>query len=525
MAKAKSVAIVGAGPSGLVCAKVFLDDGFDVTVFDEQRELGGTWSAEKAYADLHTQQPGGTYEFSDLFDGEEFAPWQKVHDYLQKYANLFHITERIRFQTRVVSIDKDDLKNDAIPWMITVKTADGENETLEFDFVVVATGVYSKPFVPTFPGQHKFTGSIVYPSMIKSYDQLANKRVVVIGTGKCATDMAILSGRFARSCHLVFRKAHWITPRTIMGGRLPVRYLHTRVSNIPYIPFPGAPHTDLFHYFHQRFPNFAVKMSDNISADLLATHGPDLYEDKIFIPQYTFRHEDSLSTITSDFARLKKQGRIVGKLASIEEIIDGTTVRLDSGEELQADMIICATGFIKQFPFFSEKHAQMMSLETMSNGDTQTNLYRQILPIGIPNIGFIGFTISVAYCLIAEVSSHWLSEYFLKRLKLPSEEQMKAEITRRHQFLDQMFRTQKYQPVYYWIGLLDTLLQDMGLALHRTSNWITEYFGIYRPNRLKGLHEERQIKAETGVVPHRWYFGFENTVCLILIFIALFVVF
>jgi cation diffusion facilitator CzcD-associated flavoprotein CzcO len=66
----KSVAIVDAGPSGLVCAKVLLDDGFDVTLFDRQRELGGLWTAETAYADLHTQQPGGTIEFSDLFDGE-----------------------------------------------------------------------------------------------------------------------------------------------------------------------------------------------------------------------------------------------------------------------------------------------------------------------------------------------------------------------------------------------------------------------------------------------------------------------
>lgn len=201
---------------------------------------------------------------------------------------------------------------------------------------------------------------------------------------------------------------------------------------------------------------------------------------------------------------MKKQGRIVGKLASIEEIIDGTTLRLDSGEELQADMIICATGFIKEFPFFSKKDAQIMGLETTLNGDTKTNLYRQILPVGIPNIGFIGFTISVAYCLIAEVSSHWLSDYFLKRLLLPSEKEMMAEIERRHRFLDQIFRTQKYQPVYYWIGLLDILLQDMGLALHRTSNWISEYFGIYRPDCLKGLHEERRVKAVKGVAPHRW---------------------
>jgi cation diffusion facilitator CzcD-associated flavoprotein CzcO len=70
MSKQKSVAIVGAGPSGLVCAKVLLDDNFDVTLFDRQRELGGTWCAETAYVGLHTQQPGGTYEFSDLVHGE-----------------------------------------------------------------------------------------------------------------------------------------------------------------------------------------------------------------------------------------------------------------------------------------------------------------------------------------------------------------------------------------------------------------------------------------------------------------------
>ena len=89
-----------------------------------------------------------------------------------------------------------------------METADGQHETIEFDFVVIATGVYSKPLMPTFRGQHKFNGSIVHPSMIKSLDQLENKRVVVVGIGKCATDMAILAGRFARSSHLIFRKAH-----------------------------------------------------------------------------------------------------------------------------------------------------------------------------------------------------------------------------------------------------------------------------------------------------------------------------
>jgi hypothetical protein len=257
-----------------------------------------------------------------------------------------------------------------------------------------------------------------------------------------------------------------MAPHAIMSGRLPLRYLITRVANIPYVPFPNAPHTALFHFLHRKFPNFSLKMSDNISADILATHGPDLYDDKIFIPQYRFRHEDSLQTLTNNLSQLKKEGRIIAKLALIDEIRDETTIRLDSGEEIQADMIICATGFVKQFPFFSEKTAQMLGLEIKSDGDTKTNLYRQIVPIGIPNIGFIGFSISLTYCLMTEVSSHWLSDYFLKRLKLPSTKEMYEEIERRHQFLDDIFRTHKYQLVYYWLGPMEILLNDMGLALH-----------------------------------------------------------
>ncbi len=66
----QTVAIVGAGPAGLVAAKVLLVDGFDVTIFDQRTTLGGIWSFEGSYYELHTQQPGGTIEFSDLYDGE-----------------------------------------------------------------------------------------------------------------------------------------------------------------------------------------------------------------------------------------------------------------------------------------------------------------------------------------------------------------------------------------------------------------------------------------------------------------------
>lgn len=66
----KTVAVIGAGASGIIASKVLLQDGFDVTLFERQKELGGVWSEEASYVDLHTQQPGATMEFSDLYDGE-----------------------------------------------------------------------------------------------------------------------------------------------------------------------------------------------------------------------------------------------------------------------------------------------------------------------------------------------------------------------------------------------------------------------------------------------------------------------
>ncbi|CAF1056875.1 unnamed protein product [Adineta steineri] len=66
----KILVIIGAGAAGLAAAKVLLQDGFDVAIFEKHSTLSGIWSYEGSYYNLHTQQPGGTMEFSDLYDGE-----------------------------------------------------------------------------------------------------------------------------------------------------------------------------------------------------------------------------------------------------------------------------------------------------------------------------------------------------------------------------------------------------------------------------------------------------------------------
>ena len=444
---------------------------------------------------------------------------------MNRYADLVGLRERIRFETRVVSIDKDDPHDAQLPWTIRSERSDSSSQTDEFTFVVVATGLFSEPYRAVISGAEKFAGTILHPSDVKTKEQLVGKRVLIIGTGKGAADMAVVAATHARTCHLVFRRAHWFLPRRLMAGRLPARQLFSRVLAAVFSPYPNAPHHRLFRLVHQTWPGLCTKLTNLMSEDILAMNGLDFYADGIFSPRTSMRNAENLSMMPEDFVRFKLEGRIQPRLASIERIIDQTTVQLDTQEQIQADVIICATGYKMSFPFFTENVSQALGFPTAGSvTETNLRLYRRLIPLGIPHLAFLGFTVNIAPWMLAEVSSHWVSDYFLGRLRLPvSKREMLDEIQSEHSFIQQTFNREGYNLNYYWLPPIDTLLNDMGLAMHRTSNWIEEYFGVYRPERLKGLHEERKGKA-AGRPVGRWYFSFEQTLLVIglLVFLIIF---
>ena len=446
----------------------------------------------------------------------EYGSWQATNAYLNRYAEQFRLRERIRFNTRVVSIEKEDPTDASLPWTIRSERSDGSSEISHFAFVVVASGLFSRPYLPTIRDSEKFAGPIVHPCEVKTKEQLSEQRVLIIGTGKCATDMAVLAATYARSCHLVFRQAHWFLPRRLMSGLLPARYLLTRVSSVVFAPFPSAPHSRLFRFVHRTCPWLFTKITDQMSADILSTIGSDFYADGIFAPRTSMRNAENLMIMSENFVRLKYEGRIQPRLASIERIVDSTTIQLDSGEQLQADLLISATGFKLSFPFFSQDLCQSLGFPIEdAQTDMDLPLYRRLIPLRVPHLAFLGLTMNIAPWMLAEVSSHWVSDYFLGRLQLPvSEKDMIEEIQTERSFTQQTFNRHGYKLNYYWAPPIDTLLNDMGLAMHRTNNWIAEYFGVYRPERLRGLHEERQAKAQ-GRAIRRWYFGFNHTLLAI----------
>jgi hypothetical protein len=262
-----------------------------------------------------------------------------------------------------------------------------------------------------------------------------------------------------------------------------------------------------------------------MSNDIITTYGSDLFENKIFIPKGSLRNTENIMRVTEEFVKLNRDGRIIRKLASVKEIIDNTTIRLDSGEIFQADLIVCATGFIEKFSFLSETLSQALGQASTSNEGADLDLYRRIIPVGVPNIAFIGLSAAASTWMFFEVQCHWTSDYFLGRIKLPTtDKEMYEEILTTRNFIHKLFNRKSYYFQYYWLEPIEIYLQDMGLELHRTNNWIEEYFGVYRPKRIANLHNERQMKAEgkTRSIWHRhWYFGFGHTVLLLVLLVLI----
>ncbi len=118
----KKVCVIGAGISGLVAAKTFLEDGFDVTVFENKPDLGGVWEKSRAYPDVKTQNSRHTYCFTDYPMPEDYPEWpngEQVRRYLQSYADNFGVSERISFKTEVIDISRKTGEKDV--WVVSVK--------------------------------------------------------------------------------------------------------------------------------------------------------------------------------------------------------------------------------------------------------------------------------------------------------------------------------------------------------------------------------------------------------------------
>ena len=205
---------------------------------------------------------------------------------------------------------------------------------------------------------------------------------------------------------------------------------------------------------------------------------------------------------TGQFYRLVRSNATQTIKGSIARFHPRTTVELKNGAMVDADLVIFATGWRQSLPFLDER------LQGRIQREGRFFLYRMIVPIGIKNLGFVGYNSSTACQLTAEISAHWFSDLFLGVLRLPDRETMERETKALHRWLDATMpdRNQGFFIGPYVGNYIDELMRDMGLKTRRASNAITETFFPLWPSRYGGVQKERQIRRQNqmaGVVDGR----------------------
>ena len=240
--ESSSVAIIGAGPSGLTAAKHLLQAGLQSVIFEQSDDLGGQWHAEAAHSGVWPSMPANTSrittQFSDFPHGSDiplFPSNRQVHDYLRRYAECFGVGQRVRLNTRVIGIERTDSQ-----WTVRYQTGSDAPKTQTFAHVIAASGRYNKPRRPSIAGLDRFsrTHTVMHSFDYTGPEAFAGQRVLVVGNSISGLEIcADLAADPRISVISACRKPRYILSK-ILGGAPTDCLAFTRFASLAFRALP-----------------------------------------------------------------------------------------------------------------------------------------------------------------------------------------------------------------------------------------------------------------------------------------------
>jgi cation diffusion facilitator CzcD-associated flavoprotein CzcO len=276
-------------------------------------------------------------------------------------------------------------------YLVTVHHLEtGETITYTYGAVLVANGHHWDPYWPDVPGT--FEGEVMHAHAYKTADVLKDKRVLIVGAGNSACDIACEATKLATSTAISTRRGAHVIPKYLLGRPL-----------------------DAFTTpFSTRMPRLLQRLTASIL--LYLTRGRQA---KYGFPRPDYPFGAEHPTISSDLLDLVGQGKI-GVRPDVERL-EGDCVHFVDGTKERADLLIYGTGYNVSFPFFD---ADFLQPE-----DNRLPLYHIVVPPEQPNINFIGLLQPIGAVMpLCEMQSAWVADLLDGTIGLPTVEQMHAGI-------------------------------------------------------------------------------------------------
>lgn len=538
---------------GLSAAKAYVEihPTEKILVVEASPSCGGTWSENRLYPGLKSNNIVGSYEHPDFPMSEsvygvkpgEHIPGHVLHRYLTDFAKNFNVYERIRFNTKVETVEPTSYDG----WKLSLEVqGEKSTQTLETKKLIVASGLTSTPNLPQYPGQDSFEVPFFHAKDFCAQSKLVDtaKSVVVIGGAKSAFDVAYaFASKGDCTVDMIIRPTGqgpvWLLPPYVTPlKRKAEELLHTRFFTwFSPCPWGGEDgYSGARNFIHAtRFGRWlAAAFWAIMSNDVITLNG---YEKNALVGQLKPWNSVlwtgsgvSIHNYDTDFWELVKTGKIRIHNTDISSL-KGDTVYLDDGKMLQTDAVICATGWKKDtlkflnigeaglgLPHTSEEKLKLnkeadeevltrfpilrkqpvLRSSKIPSGDP-LRLYRFIIPptmVAKRNLAFAGMVSTVSTAIFAATQGLWITAFLDGKLSRIA--QSDDEITK-----EVMLHTQwgKWRyPCGYGASLpdfafdalcyVDLLLNDLGLVSHRKKGGLKEVFTPYKPWDYAGIVQE-----------------------------------
>ena len=209
-------AVIGAGASGLAAAHRLRQAGVDVTVFEKNCDVGGTW-LENVYPGCRVDVPNQLYSFSFAQTNDWVSRYSAQPDllaYLRGTAKELGLGECIRFASEVTEARYDDA---ARTWSLRVRSGDGTERSEVFDGIVCAVGQLNRPSFPDIAGRERFRGPSFHSAAWDDEVDLAGRSVAVIGTGASAAQFVPCLVDEVAQLDVYQRTPPWLLPTENYG--------------------------------------------------------------------------------------------------------------------------------------------------------------------------------------------------------------------------------------------------------------------------------------------------------------------
>jgi dimethylaniline monooxygenase (N-oxide forming) len=399
MPAAQKVCVIGAGSSGIASCQVLNARGIDFDCFEKGSEVGGNWRYENdnelssAYRSLHINTSRGlmaykTYPMPD--DYPDYPNHFQIARYFDDYVDHFALREKIRFRTEVVSVVPVDGE-----WEVTVADRDGGREKHRYRAVLVANGHHWDPRwpEPTFPGADEFEGEQIHVHHYREPETLTGKRVLVLGIGNSATDIAVEASRIAEKTFLAMRRGAYVMPKYLNGK-----------------PTDEAA-SKLLTLMPLSVQRFVLGRMLGLTAGDMTAYG---------LPKPDHKLLEAHPTVSAELLSRLGHGDIAVK-PNIDRFVAGRTVRFVDGSEEEIDLVVYCTGYKISFPFFDEG--------LLSAKDNRLPLYRRVASVEHSGLYFMGLIQPLGAIMpLAEAQAEWVADLLGGRGTLPSPAEMGAEV-------------------------------------------------------------------------------------------------